>query len=171
MINKKQTAEIKNSSYIIYADGRLFNTKTGKFKKFTKNKNGYMRTQLCINNKSINYTQHRLLAIYFIDNPNNKKQVNHINGVKHDNRLNNLEWVTQSENAKHSFANGLQKVTKPCKQVIDVSSLIIYESVTDAAKHNNICRSYLSNMLVGRVNNKTTLRYYERTTTQLNRIR
>lgn len=156
----KQTAVIENSSYIIYLDGRLFNTKTGRFKKFTKGSNGYMRTQIWINNKSKNFTQHRLIAAYFIDNPLNKKQVNHINGIKHDNRLENLEWVTQSENAKHSFANGLQKVTKPNKKVIDAITGRVFESVTLASEYFNVSRSHLSNMLIGRVKNNSNLKFY-----------
>lgn len=51
---------------------------------------------------------HRLLAEHFIPNPNNKREVNHINGNKHDNRLENLEWVTSSENRKHAFDTGLK---------------------------------------------------------------
>ena len=90
----------------------------------------------------------------------NKLQVNHINCIKQDNRIDNLEWVTQSENSLHSFANGLQKVTRPCKKVIDTSNNKIYESVTEAAKDNTISRSYLSNMLTGKNNNKTTLKLY-----------
>ena len=159
-MENKQTAVIENSTYIIYSDGRLFNTKTSKFKKFTKGFNGYMRTQIWVNNKSKNFTQHRLLATYFIDNPSSKLQVNHINGVKHDNRLENLEWVTQSENAKHSFANGLQKVTKPNKKVIDVITGRIFDSVTLASEYFNVSRSHLSNMLIGRVKNNSNLKFY-----------
>jgi len=54
-----------------------------------------------------NYFVHRLLAIAFIDNPLNKPQVNHINGVKTDISLSNLEWVTCSENRSHAFKIGL----------------------------------------------------------------
>ena len=155
----KQTAIIKDSNYSISIDGTLTNLLNGRIKKWTKESNRYIRTQIWTNGKCINITQHRILAQYFIDNLENKTQVNHINGIKHDNRLENLEWVTQSENALHSFANGLQKVTRPCKKVVDISSYKIYDNVTEAAKDNMISRSHLSNMLTGRFNNKTTLKF------------
>jgi hypothetical protein len=160
---EQQTAKFMNitgSTYKIYSTGDLYNTKTNKYKTWTKDTNGYMKCQIWVNGKSKNILQHRLLAEKFIDNQGNKPQVNHKNGIKHDNRIENLEWVTQSENAKHSFANGLQKVTRPCKKVVDSLTNIIYESVTEAAIIHNICRSHLSNMLIGKVVNKTKLKFY-----------
>ncbi|MDQ1341165.1 MAG: anti-repressor protein [Campylobacterota bacterium] len=66
-------------------------------------KNGYVEIRLQKDGASKAYLVHRLVAIAFIDNPYNKHTVNHINGIKNDNRHTNLEWATHSENTKHSF--------------------------------------------------------------------
>ncbi len=63
---------------------------------------GYLCFSLSKNNKSKQYEVHRALAISFIPNPLNLAQVNHINGIKTDNRLENLEWVSRRENITHA---------------------------------------------------------------------
>lgn len=74
----------------------------------TKNRDGYIKYSLSKNGILKNYQIHRLVAIAFIPNPLKKPQVNHINGIKSDNYLNNLEWSTISENNKHALNNGLR---------------------------------------------------------------
>ena len=64
---------------------------------------GYTRVQLFLHGKKRNHFIHRLVAMAFLENPNNKTQVNHINGDKVNNKLSNLEWSTPSENGKHSY--------------------------------------------------------------------
>lgn len=69
---------------------------------------GYCNITLVNNNLKKTFTIHRLVALTFIDNPNNLKTVNHINGDKKDNRITNLEWMSQLENNKHARLTGLK---------------------------------------------------------------
>jgi hypothetical protein len=68
---------------------------------------GYEFVNLYKNTERTSLKIHRLVAITFISNPENKKTVNHINGNKLDNNVNNLEWSTYSENLRHAFKIGL----------------------------------------------------------------
>ena len=66
-------------------------------------KSGYLLVSFCVDNVKSNQTVHRLVARAFIENETNKPQVNHKDGDKLNNRLDNLEWVTASENGLHSY--------------------------------------------------------------------
>lgn len=73
------------------------------------NNHGYSTVVLYINGGKKTFTTHRLAAIAFIPNPENKSDVNHEDGIKSHNWVNNLEWDTSSENQKHAFDTELKK--------------------------------------------------------------
>lgn len=79
---------------------------TGKEKILNNVKNGvgYLQVSLYINGIRKIHKVHRLVCKAFLPNPDNKKEINHKNGIKTDNRLENLEWSTRSENTKHAYA-------------------------------------------------------------------
>lgn len=70
------------------------------------NKNGYLYITISKNNKAYGRSVHRLVAIHFIANPNNCPEVNHINTIKTDNHISNLEWNTSVQNTQHAFITG-----------------------------------------------------------------
>ena len=96
------------SGYTIRKDGVVTN-RFGRAVRQQLSSVGYIRVELWADGKGRKYLLHRLLAQAFIPNPENKPQVNHIDGDKRNNRLSNLEWVTQSENQIHAYRTGLQK--------------------------------------------------------------
>lgn len=126
--------------YSISTEGRILNTQTWNFRKPYLHHSGYYYT--CFNRKY--YIVARLLAQAFIDNPKNKKEVNHKNGITTDDRLCNLEWVTPSENILHSYYV-LKNNLKPIVQEdINGNLIFVWESITAAAKQlkfsaGNIC--------------------------------
>lgn len=86
--------------------------KTNKILKPRIAKNGYLYVNLWKKSKSKTKKIHRLVAEAFIPNPNNCPCINHKDGNKQNNNINNLEWCTYSENAKHAFVEGLSNPLK-----------------------------------------------------------
>ncbi len=83
----------------------------GRKLKPSKDKDGYLSVGICVNGKASTKKVHRIVAEAFLGNPFNYEQVNHKNGIKNDNRVDNLEWVNQSQNMIHAFKTGL---SVPC---------------------------------------------------------
>ena len=87
-----------------------------RFLKLKKDKRNYRLICLCANNEVKTLKVHRLVAQAFIPNPENKLEVNHKDGDKANNSVENLEWCTRSENNKHAFQTGLNKISDLNKQ-------------------------------------------------------
>lgn len=96
------------AEYNVTKEGDVFNVKTGRKLKHSLNKNGYHCVCLTINGKNMEFLIHRLVAIKYISNPNNLPQVNHIDGNKNNNSIDNLEWCTSQYNVDHAINMGLR---------------------------------------------------------------
>jgi hypothetical protein len=99
-------------TYRIDKKGNIFSDKIGGYKTHQSDKDGYSVVTLTSGKMRRTFKIHRLLAIYFIPNPQDKPLVNHKNGIKNDNRLENLEWCTHKENVQHAYDAGLQEGIK-----------------------------------------------------------
>lgn len=85
-------------NYLIYPDGRVFSKKINGFMKTRKNPEGYPTLNLKNSEKRVTASIHRLVAIHYIPNPDNKPHVDHKNRIRDDYRIENLRWVTPTEN-------------------------------------------------------------------------
>jgi hypothetical protein len=156
-----------NDVYHISNYGRVISKFANKIKimKQGNTTTGYLKIQFKRKGKFFNV--HRLVAIAFIENKENKPQVNHINGDKKDNRVINLEWVTQSENQLHAYKIGLQKpiygrkINNHCKKinVYDLQNNFIaqYPSIVNCSDNLNLRVNSIHRVLSGvrkKYNNK-----------------
>lgn len=122
---------------------------------------GYLRGAVCVNKKMIPYRVHRLVALAFIPNNENKPEVNHIDGNKLNNHVENLEWSTRQENIEHCILNKLQKPFKGEEignsklfefQVIEIRNKFIPRVYSRAklAKEYNVSEATIKDILYKR---------------------
>jgi hypothetical protein len=125
--------------------GRYKNSSGTIMDNYKVNDNGYIRVYIY----KKTFVLHRLIALTFLDNPENKDQVNHKDGNKLNNCVSNLEWVTNKENQIHKFQNGLgNNNTRKIKQFDLIGNYITeYQSIALAAKSVNISKSSISGVL------------------------
>jgi hypothetical protein len=91
--------------YSITKDGRVWSETRGMWRSIYKNNGGYKCVVLCKQGKYKGFLVHRLIAKAFIPNPQKLPHINHKNGVKLDNSITNLEWVTPAQNMQHAREN------------------------------------------------------------------
>lgn len=101
--------------YLISSDGRVYNTRRNQIKKSCLDHKGYRRVRLIDGPDGSTKKVHRLVAEAFLQNYSTSLQVNHINCIKSDNRIENLEMVNQSQNTKHAWKNKRMKLTAKAK--------------------------------------------------------
>ena len=117
---------IKNTTYTYLSSEKILKLDIGK--------SNYYRTCLSENKKNKRFLVHRLVAMSFISNPENKPMVNHINSIRTDNRVENLEWCTHSENMIHGFNKGF---CNPPKGVINGQSKLTEKEVLEIRRLKN----------------------------------
>jgi hypothetical protein len=139
------------NGYCITDDGRVYSKKRNKFLRITYQYK-YPCVQLCINGKVTTRSIHRLMALSYLPIIEGKNYVNHINGDKNDNRLENIEWVSPKENAAHAVKNKL--FTPPAKNRGDISKSVLqfdivgnfinqYPSANQASRETGISQRHI----------------------------
>lgn len=157
--------QISNKGRVM-AMPRVIKTKSGitrncSGRELAKNKTdvGYYYVSLSKNRIRKNHRINRLVAIHFIPNPYNKPEVNHIDGNKANNNVENLEWVTGQENKYHAVYTGLRKPTYGMKPVRCITNGKIYPSVSEAGRRLNVDDSTISKVCRGIVKQTKGFRF------------
>ena len=148
--------------YSVSNCGDVRNERTGKVLKNRTVRNGYQIVTLCDDGGHHPCSVHRLVAKEFVENPRNCNTVNHIDGDKSNNNVDNLEWCTQSENMKHAYRTGLQKpipsqiehslsraAEKRKRPVRNIETGVCYPSIVECAEAEGIVHSAVSFHLAG----------------------
>lgn len=145
-------------NYSVSNTGLVRNDDTGKLVKSYKSSTGYSITHLSKDKRKYNVKIHRIVAQAFIPNQRNERCVNHINGNKQDNRVENLEWCSHSWNNIHSYRtlgrSSINAITAMAaanlKPVVCVESGIVYGSIKEAANRTGALRGNISLCLAGK---------------------
>ena len=127
------------NNYKISNYGRVYSVKNNSIINGYITKKGYHRVNLYKNGKSHSYAIHRLVALHFIPNPGQKNEVNHINGNKSNNKVENLEWVTNKENIDYTYKYSMSKAQKKVAKIDKNNNVIleIFVSLAEAGRQTN----------------------------------
>ncbi|MPM75891.1 hypothetical protein SDC9_122885 [bioreactor metagenome] len=152
-----QVSDLGRVRSLFYSNGRKIIFNRLKLLKPAITRDGYLQVTLCVNGSKQQWSIHRLVLSTFTETRDDL-QVNHINGIKSDNRLINLEWCTQSENMLHAYRIGLEK---PCDNgfkktvsiVKDGAIIQTYESIREMCRVEGLDRRAVMRVIKGRFTN------------------
>ncbi len=173
--SKTEWREVKEySNYEVNQLGEIRHKKRQKILKPRSNNGGYQYVNFKINGKNTNFAVHRIVANAFIPNPNGYTEVNHKDYNKKNNCVDNLEWVSSSQNKQHSYLKQENKksrgkaVNQYTKEGIFLKT---FDSVSDAAKEFGCCVAAISNCCLGRTKTSQGFRwsFVESSTTKYER--
>lgn len=151
---------VKSLARIVESRKGVFGNKKEKFLSDWDCGKGYRKVKLSKSGIDKSIRVHRLVAQTFLDNPASKSEVNHVNGIKNDNKVENLEWVTGSENIIHSLANnlkipqkgsehGMSKLTE--KDVLEIREIGRSKGLKEVSKIYKVSQSLISNVLLNKI--------------------
>ena len=122
--------------YAVTSCGRVYSYRNECFLKPKREKNGYLRVQLCKNGEGKMYSLHRLVAQAYLPNPENLPQVDHIDNDKTHNYVNNLQWITSRDNNRKSKNKAILQYD------LDGNFIKEWPSATDVGREvqTNICK-------------------------------
>ena len=134
--------DVKNYEglYAVTSCGKIWSYRSKKFLKPFADKNGYLKVGLYKDNKKKNFLIHRLVALAYIPNPDGLETVDHIDGNKEHNYINNLQWMTQKDNA----------IKGNSKKIRCVETGKIFDSARIAAKEMSLNNSTISSVCNGK---------------------
>lgn len=133
--------------YHITPAGEVYNTVTGRMLKPFQNERGYNMISVCANGKKRTLKIHRLVALHFIPPVDGKLQVNHKDGNKQNNHVDNLEWCTNAENNKHAYDIGLKTPNIDHLKVPVLHQGMRFESIQEFITHQRVDRNEYRRML------------------------
>lgn len=141
---KQIVVDSQVTDYYITEDGKCWSNKTNTFLKGQKSNSGYLNYNLTLPNGSKRRLYaHRLVAQYYVDNPQGKNQVNHIDGNKDNNHFTNLEWVTPQENQQHAIKNELRCFKHVFCFSKNKQIIAEYKNIEEASRNSGVSRSLI----------------------------
>ena len=156
-MNEKEKYVLKH--YEIYQDGKIFSPITNKFLKFRTDKDGYLDVPLIYNNKGdrMPFRVHRLVALKYLNKPENYNVVNHKDLNKQNNNVENLEWSTVALNTQHGYNYNAYNHIKKVKAIEQNGITHVFPSTSHAARYYNYKNpTTIQAMLESRMSNPIT---------------